>query len=202
MPVLRYLCLLGLTFLCLRPSPVVAAPITINFDSLAEFSAVGNQIAGLTFSGATVLTAGSSVNELDFPPASGSHVVFDDGGPMSIAFSESIYSFGGSFTYVAPVTLTFFDASNNLLGTLTSQFLANYGSSGNRPNELLQFTSTVGIASVLLTGDAFGGSFVLDNLTYDTAARGPTPVPEPGTLVLFGSAALVATLQRRRDRKR
>jgi PEP-CTERM motif len=186
-----YMCLLGLTTLLGRSS-AEAAPITINFDSLAEFSSVGNQIAGLTFSNALVLTAESSLNDLDFPPASGPNVIVDEG-PMSIAFANQIYSFSGFFTYVAPVTLTFFDASNTLLGAVTSQFLENYASSGNNPNELLQFTSPAGIASVLLT-------FVLDDLTFDTAKPGPTPVPEPGTFMLLVTGGLAVGLRRLRER--
>lgn len=188
--------------LLLLPGTATAAPITINFDGLAEFDAVVNQFSGLTFSNATVLTAGTSLNEFEFPPHSGANVVFDDAGAMSIAFATPIFSFGGFFTYLSPLTLTAFDTSNNVLGTVSSSYLTNLalsGDAGSSPNELLQFISSIAIGSVAIAGDPAGGSFVLDDLTYD---RGPAPVPEPGTLVLLATGGVITLFRRRRAPRR
>jgi hypothetical protein len=189
--------LLGLMVLG-TPSRAAAAPITINFEALAEFDPVGATFPGLTFLNATVLTAGASLNELELPPHSGSNVVFDDGGPMSINFATPVFSFGGFFTYLTPLTLTAFDTNNNVLGSVTSLFASNSGLSGDAdssPNELLEFISISGIGSVLMASELTGGSFVLDDARYNTA---PSPVPEPGTLSLFLLGGGVALLRRRR----
>jgi hypothetical protein len=174
-----------------------AAPIPINFETLAEFDSITTQFADLTFSNATVLTAGSSLNEFELPPHSGANAVFDDAGPLSIAFTTSVYRFSGFFTYFVPLTVTAFDASNNVLATVSSQFGTNLGLSGepgSLPNELLQLSSSVPIASVSILGDPVGGSFVADDLTVSDVA----PVPEPGTLFLMGLGALVLVRHYRR----
>jgi hypothetical protein len=62
--------------------------LTIDFESLSDSEIVTTQYAGVgvTFSNATALTAGISLNEFDFPPNSGVNVVYDEGGPMTISF--------------------------------------------------------------------------------------------------------------------
>jgi hypothetical protein len=165
-----------------------AAPITIDFDNLQEFDAVTNQFAGLTFANATVLAAGSSLNDLEFPPHSGANVILDDAGPISIAFAAPIFSLSGFFTYLSPLTITAFDGTDNLLGSVTSTFLTNLALSGNpgsTSNELLALAFQTGISRVSIAADPSGGSFVLDDLTFDHAPA-PSSVPEPGTLSLMG----------------
>lgn len=184
--------------LIVLPARLFAAPIVIDFDTLGELEAVTTQFSGLTFSGATVLTAGSSLNEFEFPPHSGSNVVFDDGGSIFVDFTTPIFGFGGFFTYVTPLTITAFDSGHNLLGSVSSLFgtnLALSGDAGSSPNEFLQFLSTVAIGSVSVTGDPAGGSFVVDDVTLQT-----TPVPEPGTLSLLVAGGLLALRARRRGR--
>lgn len=177
-----------------------ADPITIDFDSVADLSSVGTSFSGLTFLNATILTAGVSLNELEFPPISGSNVIFDDGGAISVFFDGPISSVSAYLTYLTAVTLTAFDEFDNVLGQVTSLHTANIALSGapnSSPNELLQLSSLPGISYVTFSGDLLGGSFVLDNLTYDAAA----PVPEPGTITLVG-LGVVALLARRSMRAR
>ncbi|MCC7007894.1 MAG: PEP-CTERM sorting domain-containing protein [Acidobacteria bacterium] len=184
------------------PSPVQATPLVLDFEGLGEFDAVTTQFPGLTFSNATVLTAGSSLNEQDFPPKSGVNAVLDDGGPLTIAFNTPIAAFGGYFNYIAQLTLVAFDSANNPLGSVTSAFSANgleSGEPGSAPNELLQLSSLLGIASVVITGDPAGGSFFIDDATITPFdAPTPTPVPEPSSLllVLGGASALLARRRR------
>jgi hypothetical protein len=188
------------------PSAVFASPVTINFDSLTEFDAVTNQFPGLTFSNATVLTAGSSLNDLELPPHSGQNVVFDDGGPMSILFDSPVFGLGGYFTYLEPLTLSAYDASNNLIASISSSFLSNValsGDVGSSPNEFLAFSSLAAISSLTITGDSAGGSFVLDDLTFDTTPSSPpSPTPEPTTLALLGTGlATMLGVRRRHGRQ-
>jgi hypothetical protein len=181
------------------PTLAHADIIGINFDTLTELDALGTQLPGLSFSNATVLTAGSSLNELEFPPRSGSNVIFDDAGTMSIAFNAPIVSFGGYFTYLGPLTLTAYDASHNVLGQVGSLFNSNLalsGDAGSLANEFIQFTSALGIASVTIAGDPFGSSFVMDDLTFDDG-RTSESVPEPTTAALFGVALAVGAARRK-----
>jgi hypothetical protein len=189
----------ALVLMLVLPVPARADIIVVNFDAFAEFDAVAGQLPGMSFSNATVLTAGSSLNELEFPPHSGGNVIFDDGGFMSIAFDAPIVSFGGHFTYLGPLTLTAYDAAHNVLGQVGSLFNSNLllsGDAGSVANEFIQFTSALGIASVTIAGDPFGGSFVMDDLTFDDG-RTSESVPEPTTLALFGVALGVGAVRRK-----
>jgi len=177
--------------LAAAPHAANAVPITIDFESLSDGDAVTNQFFGVTFSNATVLTAGVSLNEFEFPPLSGSNVVFDGGGPVRIDFTTAMALVGGYFNYAVPLTLSAFDSSNALLGSVSSAFNANLalsGEAGSSPNEWLAF-SGVGIAYVILSGAVSGGSFTLDNLTYDNEVK-VAPEPATLTLLLLGSAVL------------
>src|ERR1035437_846057 len=87
----------------------------LDFESLTSLEVVTTQFPGLTFSNTITLTAGISLNELDFPPRSGVNVVSDDGGPISILFSTPMLSFSGYFTYIVPLSLEAFDSSDTSL---------------------------------------------------------------------------------------
>lgn len=180
----KYL-LFGLISLLTFTGVEAAFGTTIDFETLSDSEVVTNQYAGLgvTFSNAIAYTAGISLNEVDFPPHSGLNVVSDNGGPMGVTFSAPQANVSAYFTYTVPLTLSFYDALNNLEGTVNSAFSSNFVSSGNPPNEFLSFAWVSGISEVVITGDPSGSSFVMDDLTF-------TPVPEPATLFLLLSGLL------------
>jgi len=168
----------------IKESPAV----TIDFETLSDSDVVTTQFAGLgiIFENATALTAGISLNEYEFPPHSGDNVVFDDGGPMTLTFGIPMLDFEGYFTYLTPLTLSFYDPLDNLVGTVVSDFSTNMvlsGDTGSSPNELITFAWAPGFSSLVIEADPFGASFTMDDLSA-------TPVPEPGTLLLLGSGLL------------
>jgi len=170
----------------------------INFEGLPDGTQVTTQFPGLVFTDATVAQAGVSLNQFEFPPRSGVNVVFDDGGPVSIAFATPESSVGGFFTYSVPLTFSAFDATNDLLGTVSSAFAENLalsGDPGSSPNEFLNLAFAGGISRVTITGDPAGASFTLDDLTFRA-------VPEPSTLLLLLASSLagVASMSSRRRR--
>ncbi len=162
-----------------------ASATVINFDGLSDLDSVTTQFSGLTFSNTTVLTAGISLNEFEFPPRSGANVVFDDGGAIMIVFDVPQVSIGGFFTYLVPLTFTAFDAADLVVGADTSDFdsnLALSGDPGSAPNEFLGVAFAGGIRSITIEGDVAGGSFSLDDLTFTVSV-----VPAPPVLLLLAA---------------
>jgi hypothetical protein len=174
-------------------APVWAGPtVVIDFDDLSDFETVTAQYSGLVFANAVVLTsgvAGGSLNELDFPPRSDFNVLSDDSGVMTITFASPVTTVFGYFTYAVPLTLSFtpFDPSESL-PSVSSLFASNLGSdSGSSPNEYLGRMSVSGITALTIAGDPAGGSFTLDDLTFEPVANG---VPEPSSLALLAVGLL------------
>jgi hypothetical protein len=190
----RYCISFALLLFVLSPNLLQANVITINFENLSDQESVTNQYSGLAFVNTIALTAGISLNEFEFPPYSGSNVVSDDFGPISIIFDTPVTSISGYFTYALPFTLLGFDAGSNQVGSAASAFSNNMalsGDLGSSSNELLFLYFANGISSITIMGDPAGGSFTLDDLTYSPLQS--TPVPEPSTISLLfvGSLALI-----------
>lgn len=173
----------------------------VAFDNLSDGDLVTTQYLGLTFTNTVVLTAGISLNEFEFPPHSGTNVASDLGGPIQIDFSVPVGDFSGYFTYLVPLTLTAFDSFNTPIGSVMSAFgsnLALSGDPGSSPNELLDLSSANGISRVTIAGDPGGGSFTMDDFSFD--ALNPSPVAEPaGPLLIFTLLVATVLLWRRRD---
>src|ERR1035438_8921769 len=170
---------------------VEANTVTLNFEGFADSTILTTQYPGVTFTNAIILTSGISLNEFEFPPHSSVNVVSDNTGPMTIDFSTPTTSFSGYFTYVEPLTLDAFNASDAEVATAASKFSNNLaclagppcpGDPGSSPNEFIELGFASGISSVTITGDPFGSSFTMDDMTYASA------VPEPNSiLVLLGT---------------
>jgi hypothetical protein len=175
-------------------APFSLSADTIDFEGFPDSTILTTQYAGITFSNAIILTAGISLDEIDFPPHSGSNVVSDYTGPMSITFATPITDFSGYFTYAEPLTLEAFDTSDDEITSADSAFSANYASSGNPPNEFIELTSATPFSEVTITGDPGGGSFTLDDMSYTSV--GTSEVPEPGgpfaAVILAGGVILVS----------
>lgn len=189
---------------CIRSSAVAlcslalasanANAVTIDFDSLADLETLTTQFTGITFANATALKAGFSLNEVEFPPHSGTLVISDEGAPIDVRFATPVTQASAYFTYFAPLTLTAFDALDNVLGSAVSAFTNNLALSGDpdsSANELLQLAFASGISRLMLAGDPAGYSFVVDDLSYTPLAQ-PMPEPVTAALVAIGLAGLLA----------
>jgi hypothetical protein len=188
-------CLFSLTLVGALPA---FAGTILDFEGFPDSTVLATQYAGLTFTNATVITAGISLDELEFPPHSGSNVVFDNGGPMSISFTAPVSSVSGYFTYAAPLSLAAFNASSDMVASGASAFSSNLalsGDPGSSPNEFLQLTFAGGISSITFAGDPAGDSFTLDDLTYSAQAAA---TPEPGSIGLLVTGLVGLALFRRR----
>lgn len=175
-------------------SALSASSAIVTFEGLADGATLGNQFANLAFTNATVATAGLTLNEFEFPSRSGTNVAFDSGGPVIIDFLTPALTFSGYFTYGAPLNVTAFDSGDQQVNSATSSFSNNQGLSGvagSRPNEFLIVASAGGIARVLITGDALGNSFAVDDIDVEFAR---TPIPEPAMAwpLLTAGAVLLA----------
>ena len=168
---------------------------TIDFESEADGTILGTQIADLSFSNAVVLASGISLNEFEFPPHSGAKVASDDGGPMQIVFAAPVSAASGFFTYALALQLSAFDAGGAQVAGAVSAFSNNLllsGDAGSSPNELITLSFAGGFTRLVIMGDAGGASFVLDDLT-------PIPVPEPKTaILLLAGILLLGAVQRAR----
>ena len=176
-----------LFILCLSHSMAVQATNIIDFEGLPDSTQVDTQYSGfgIAFNGVTILTAGISLNEFDFPPFSGTNVVTNDYSPIIINFNPFVTMSGAYFTYVAPVTITAYDSLNNVVGSVSSLYSENYVSSVTPfPNEFLSINYIPGISKLEILGDPLGSSLVIDDFTFETAS---VPIPEPATFILLGS---------------
>jgi hypothetical protein len=112
-----------------------------------------------------------------------------------LTLANPITSFTGYFTYSEPLTIDAFNSSFTLVASATSEFSDNEalsGDPGNSPNEFIHLGFAAGISSLTITGDPLGGSFTLDDTTYNS---GISTVPEPKTLPMV-FIALVTILLR------
>lgn len=172
-----------ISLLSLFVNSTYATPI--NFDSLQDGSNVTNQyiLEGVTFRNAVALTAGFSLNEIDFPPHSGSVAVGDNGlSALEIQFSKPTSQVSAWFTYGSPLSLHGYDSNNASLINITLPGTSNFGESF--------FVDFGPIALSRISFDAgILGTTIFDDLSF-TQDVGPAPppnnqVPEPPILLLF-----------------
>jgi hypothetical protein len=120
-------------------------------------------------------------------------------GPISLLFSVPVAGVGlkgGFFDAANSTTIEAYDANGNVLGSITNtttgfEFYGLADSSGG---------SVIKGISFFITGNEPAG-FQIDDVTFGAAdAIIPSPVPEPTTMLLFGStvAGLLAAARRRK----
>lgn len=166
---------------------------TIDFESFNDNTSLADQITGISFTDATVFTAGVSLNEFDFPPSSGMNVVASGlagagSGILSMTFDTAMSKVGGFFTFADQLSLQAFDLNHNLLGSTQSVASNVLGSWEDLS------ISLSGISYLTITG---ASQFTLDDLTFEAQ-----PVPEPATLLLFASGVLMYAVARKKGKLR
>lgn len=178
-----------------------ADTVLIDFDTLGDLDPVTTQYqtSDLVFDNALALVSGAvggSLNEFDFPPASGDVVVTTAfPGPLLIEFLRPVVRVSGRFTYGSgPLTLTGWSGLTSAV-TGTSGASENLGTGSGTPNELIELVFAGGMTS-LTVGDA-NAAFALDDLFVEFGAG--TPVPEPGLALMLAVGAAGALRSRRRD---
>jgi hypothetical protein len=149
---------LGLLAVSVLVSAMLKADsVTLDFEGFLDSTILTNQYPGVTFSNAIILTSGISLNEFEFPPHSGANVVSDNNGPITIDFSTPITSFNGYFTYLEPLTLDAFNASDTEIASAASAFSNNLaclagppcpGDPGSSPNEFIELSYAGGISAL------------------------------------------------------
>lgn len=185
----------------------ICSAAVITFEGMADMTSISNQLSPIDISNGVVFAAGVSLNELEFPPRSGTNVLVDLNGPIRLtpqSAQESFSSFAAYFTYMGALTVAGYDAANNLLGSVNSLFASNLaysGDTGSSANELIQLSFNPGVQKIIITGSALGGSFAMDDLEIalnDVVVVTPS-IPEPSTTVLFilGFSLLLIYRQRR-----
>lgn len=174
---------LGLAFFC---TTVKAIPI--GFEGYMDSYALTDEIAGVSFSGGTVLTAGVGLNEIDYPPTSGLNVLAALSGSLTVKSNVPISFVAANFTFADTLTFTGFDIDMNTLFSLQTPSTSNLGFS-------YQFDYTQPTLSSFVVTTQDGTPFTMDDLTL----TGATAVPEPGTLalVILGFPAFFAAKPRR-----
>jgi hypothetical protein len=170
--------------------------VFLDFESLADTEPVTTQFAadGITFGNAVALTAGMSLNEIDFPPSSGTDVISGFGsGPLTISFLQPADSVQLNLVSAGQVTLSYFDASNALiLSNSTGSFLGVPIVTG----------TPAGLAIAKMTLANAGGNadtFTVDNLLVRLDDREIPPIPEPSAFLAMacGLVTVGASLRRR-----
>lgn len=147
----------------------------IDFEGFSDGEILTSQTPGLTFNDATILTAGASLNEFDFPPHSGNSVIYTGSGLLNIGFDSPVSGVSAYVSYVDAVgiDLTLYDINEALLayasfaspaaGIVNNQYIA-LGAAGIRR------------MVISLSGVSQGNEFIVDDLSY---------VPEPTAMALI-----------------
>jgi hypothetical protein len=185
--------------------PAARATTVLTFDDIPEFGIVSNQYSGVTFTGASVLTEGASLNPV-YQPVSAPNVIYnylDES--ITLDFTTDVGSIGAYVTGLAPVTLTAYDGTTVLGSVATSG--TNYTGMGT-PNTFLSLAFGHITSAVFATNVGYSDTFTLDNVTI----RGTTPTiggpfsiatgaPEPATwaMLVAGFGVIGAAMRSRRN---
>jgi hypothetical protein len=142
----------------------------LDFEGFADLTVISDQYAsqGVTFTGATILNAGGSLNSAQFPPRSGKGVLFDwdlqFGGTMTVNFTTPVTRAGGYVTGNTVITLSCFDGFGNPLGSASLPGANFIGSGTGLPPNLVLEVRAPDIARCTFTDH--GNSYTVDDFFF------------------------------------
>ncbi len=182
-----------LTVVTMAAAASPAGAALIDFESMAIDEFVTNQFEsdGILFSNAVTLVAGVSLNEIAFPPSSGTNVISGlDIGPLEAVLLLGASRVSFQITTAVPARVSFFDSVDAFVGEL----LVAPNLEGHTQ---VWFDSSSPIGRVSIGDDFLGSAFFLtvDDFDFETSET-----PEPSTLVLIavGLLPVAAAAARRR----
>jgi hypothetical protein len=172
--------------------------IVIDFEQYAQGTTITNQYAGLgvSFSGGAQMLVSPNYNFSDYPPHSGSGVIYNGVGPSirADAIGGSWANVGVFATSASAFYMDVYNSSNILLATVSTP--ANTVSQGGPANAFLNYAGP-GIAYAIFHDS--GNAFVLDDFTFTQASTSGSAVPDGGsTAALLGMAFTGIAWMRRR----
>jgi large repetitive protein len=170
------------SFTALHPAALPGNTTLLDYEGFNDGAPLTTQYTGITFANAVILQSGVSLNEFEFPPHSGTNVVSDQGGPMTISFSAPASSVSAFFTYSTGLTIKGYDSTNTLVATATSHFTNNQalsGAAGTSPNDSIQISYASGLSKIVITGSPSGGSFTMDDSVITAVGVTPPPLTPP-----------------------
>lgn len=148
-------------------------PLTIGFDGLEDL-AVPQAEFGVTFTGASVLACGGTLNCVPFPPFSGRNVIYDDpklsGGVITATFDTKetgfISTVSARVTGNTAITMTAYNAGGKVLASASTGG-PNFIGSGGTPNKELTVTSPSSSDSIVkvIFHDS-GNTYTIDDFTF------------------------------------
>lgn len=184
--------LIAIACIGLLLAPCSAYATDINFEGISDSFLIEHMYAaqGVRFANAISLTAGFSLNEIDYPPHSGVMVVGDTGAPMEMSFFSPVSAWSAWFTWSAPLTIDVYSDPyfTNLLGSI----ITTGSNLGFSQQVGLICLSNLTFQSIQILDSAPGSQgMIMDDLSFTPAGTQP-PIPEPSTLVLLGTACAAA----------
>jgi hypothetical protein len=194
-PIKSLLGVLALILLLATPSLADTTHL-INFDVDQNGVAVGNgtllntaySTFGATFGADDVVRV--SGGGVPSPPNMGAGSIANFTSPIDILFTNVANFVGATNVTNSSFTLTVFDASNNVLGSVSSSTFLEVVT--------LTFAGQIKRAQFTVAGPL--GQYAIDDLRFQVV-DGQTNVPEPATLLLLGSGLLGVATKIRSRRK-
>lgn len=180
---IRWIAVMCTTVMCRSSIATV-----VDFEDLGDQMSVGSYYAteGLYFENAIALTAGFSLDEIDYPPHSGDIVVGENNAAIDIVFDKIVNSISAYFTYGDGLIITAYDALGN---QIDSSYILTGNNLGSSSLVALSFNEVhrLGIA-----GNT-PNTFIMDDLSF-------TPVSDAGGTfsILAGVCMVLLTMLRKR----